>query len=117
VKVFAPNYVDRDHLKTVVERMKRRGPPTIKVIWCEQYKAWVAIEGSHRLRAAKKLRLVPDFVDVSHKKEVRLLRDHYDGYAEAPPATFLDSFLTSMRLGYCVGALHSFKTQPRKARR
>lgn len=51
-----------EHLAKVTTEMAERGSPTIKAIWVEAYNAWVAIEGTHRLRAAAALGL-PVMID------------------------------------------------------
>ncbi|MET4683670.1 hypothetical protein [Brevundimonas faecalis] len=44
---------DADHLAKVIEEMKVLGAPTIKAVDCGEH--YVALEGSHRIRAAQAL--------------------------------------------------------------
>lgn len=52
------------HLAEVVEEMRRRGPPRIRAYWDDVAGIWHAQEGTHRLRAAKQLGLVPTMIPV-----------------------------------------------------
>lgn len=47
------------HLQHVVREMRRRGPPHIRAYLDAETGTWFALEGTHRLRAAKHLSLVP----------------------------------------------------------
>lgn len=53
-----------DHLEEVVREMRRRGPPRIRAYLDTETGAWFAFEGTHRLRAAKHLGVVPILVPV-----------------------------------------------------
>lgn len=53
-----------DHLDHVIAEMCRRGPPVIRASWDAQHGVWHAREGTHRLRAALALGLVPVIVRV-----------------------------------------------------
>lgn len=50
------------HLDHVVREMTRRGPPRIRAHHDAQTGAWFALEGTHRLRAAKLLGVAPVLV-------------------------------------------------------
>lgn len=52
------------HLVDVVERMRVLGRPRIRAYFDRAYGVWFALEGTHRLRAAKALGLVPVLVPV-----------------------------------------------------
>jgi hypothetical protein len=60
------NHFDKEHLETVKKEMKELGPPKIHSVWLECYGMWAAIEGSHRLRAAKDLGLRPEIIEVEY---------------------------------------------------
>ena len=67
--VRAPNRINARHLETVVADMKELGAPTILVVK-DPAGGYAALEGSHRLAAAKKLGLKPDFQVVSPKSAI-----------------------------------------------
>lgn len=57
--LFAPHDPTRSHLRRVVKEMRRRGAPYLYAYWRKKDGAWYALEGSHRIAAAKQLGLVP----------------------------------------------------------
>lgn len=65
--ILPHDHFDAAHLESVKAQMAVLGAPTIKGVWMECYNAWVALEGSHRLRSAAELGFVPliDEVDWS----------------------------------------------------
>lgn len=69
------NYYDSNHLSKVTEEMRLRGAPIIRCIWSGIHCEWMAIEGSHRLRAAHALGLTPIIRDVSNQRQVRMQSD------------------------------------------
>jgi len=89
VYIYPINEPIKSHLKSVVEYMEKHGSPTIRVY---EYDSGIyyALEGSHRLAAAKILNMVPvllvmdledsveDFVDVDRWD----LLDNMVGYNE-----------------------------------
>lgn len=54
---------DEAHLADVVARMRELGAPTIRAIRYED-DTWMALEGCHRIRAAKILGLTPKIEEV-----------------------------------------------------
>lgn len=64
------NHYDPDHLAAVIEEMKTLGAPTIKAVWMECYDHFAALEGCHRIRAAKALGLVPEIEEVEYSDEL-----------------------------------------------
>lgn len=66
---------DADHLTHVVSEMRRRGRPVLRAYFDADANVWHAREGTHRLRAAKALGLVPFLIPVpwprSHSALVR----------------------------------------------
>ena len=67
-----------EHLAKVTEEMKELGAPTIRAIWSEMYGEWMAVEGCHRIRAAKTLGLTPIIEDISEDETVTIECDGYD---------------------------------------
>jgi hypothetical protein len=76
------NHYNQKHLDDVKKEMNILGAPTIKVVWMACYDCYAAIEGCHRIRAAKELNLMPvieeidydekisDLVDDCHRREI-----------------------------------------------
>lgn len=64
------NHYDEAHLAAVIEEMKTLGAPTIKAVWMECYDHFAALEGCHRIRAAKALGLVPEIEEVEYSDEL-----------------------------------------------
>lgn len=58
--VYAIHAPDADKLEAVKAEMETLGAPTIRVVNCGDY--LMALEGSHRLAAAYKLGIEPEFV-------------------------------------------------------
>lgn len=54
-------------LLSVIEEMKVLGPPHLRAIWCERRGFWIALEGCHRTRAARKLGLEPVMIPTPYK--------------------------------------------------
>ncbi len=50
---------DTAHLAEVKADMATMGAPVIRAIWMDDYDMWAALEGCHRIRAAKELGFVP----------------------------------------------------------
>jgi hypothetical protein len=63
------NHYDEGHLAEVIEEMKTLGAPTIKAVWMEVYNHWAALEGCHRIRAAKALGLTPEIDEVEYSDD------------------------------------------------
>lgn len=51
-------------LALVIEKMRTMGAPRIRAYFDTATRAWFSLEGTHRLRAAKRLRLTPIMVPV-----------------------------------------------------
>lgn len=62
--VLLHSHYDESHLEEVKTEMKSLGSPKIKGIWDEARSMWIALEGCHRIRAAKDLGLEPEMIDV-----------------------------------------------------
>lgn len=54
----------QDHLDRVVAQMRDMGAPVIRAAWDPTNEHWVAVEGCHRVRAAKVLGLIPTIVEI-----------------------------------------------------
>jgi hypothetical protein len=60
--VFAPNKIDEKKLAPIIDYMTKNGTPEIRAVFNGE--AYQAIEGSHRLEAAKRLGLTPKITEV-----------------------------------------------------
>lgn len=69
------NHYDIQHLNAVAAQMQTLGAPAIRAIWSDVYGAWMAVEGCHRVRAAKALGLTPTIIDVSNDETVTVQDD------------------------------------------
>ena len=68
-------HYNRGQLEQVKREMVELGAPIIRAIWSEMYGLWLAVEGSHRLRAAKELEITPEIEDISDHKIVTIQVD------------------------------------------
>lgn len=62
--ILLHNDYNEQHLIEVRQEMQTLGAPKIHAVWMECYCAWQALEGCHRLRAAKELGLTPTIIPV-----------------------------------------------------
>lgn len=64
--VVAPlhRYYSPPHLMEVVRAMRTLGPPRLRAFLDEHTGAWLAAEGTHRLRAARLLGVAPVLVPI-----------------------------------------------------
>jgi hypothetical protein len=63
--IYAIHAPEADRLDDVIEQMKALGAPTIEVVDCGDH--YMALEGSHRLAAARELGIAP--ILVVHEQE------------------------------------------------
>lgn len=70
--ILLHDHYDDAHLAAVIEEMRSLGAPTIRAIWDEAYGNWVALEGCHRIRAAKALGLIPKIEEVEYDEDKTL---------------------------------------------
>lgn len=65
--IVAPlhRYFSPDHLVDVIGEMRRRGAPTLRAYFDASSGAWLAREGTHRLRAAFLLRVAPVLISIT----------------------------------------------------
>lgn len=68
-------HFDKAHLEEIKELMKTLGAPIIRCIWSECHGLWLAVEGCHRIRAAKEMGLTPIIKDISNNKTVKFQWD------------------------------------------
>lgn len=67
-----------ERLERVTAEMRRRGPPRIRAFHDIESGAWLSLEGTHRLRAASALGLVPVMVSVRWpRSQAALVRARY----------------------------------------
>lgn len=66
--VVAPHKPDKTRLAEVMQEMERLGAPTIRAYWDDAQGAYRALEGSHRLAAAKKLGIEPKLVEMNARQ-------------------------------------------------
>lgn len=60
------NHFNQEHLEEVKAQMIKLGTPKIKAVWMECYEMYAALEGCHRLRAAKELGLIPEIIELNY---------------------------------------------------
>lgn len=70
---------EEEKLVKVIEEMKTLGAPIVHAVWMECYQMYAAINGTHRLLAAKALGLVPEIEEVEYSEEMASTVDGYDG--------------------------------------
>lgn len=75
MKILTPNPVDKKHLVKIKEQMKEMGPPVIRMVDRDKY--LVAIEGSHRLHAARDMK-VPVIVKFVNPDSFTIQHDFKD---------------------------------------
>ena len=63
---------DAQKLEAVKAEMQTLGAPTIKAVWMDCYGHWAALEGCHRIRAAKALGLTPIIEEIEYSEDVTL---------------------------------------------
>ena len=69
-------HFNEKHLEAVKAEMAKLGAPVIKAVWMECHGHYAALEGCHRIRAAKELCLTPVIEEVEYSEE---LVDGMDG--------------------------------------
>jgi hypothetical protein len=63
------DHYDAAHLEAVKAEMATMGAPVIKAVYMECYDLYAALEGCHRIRAAKELGLVPIIDEVEYSDD------------------------------------------------
>lgn len=64
---------DPRHLEHVIAEMRDRGSPVLRAHYDHAFQVWYCHDGTHRLRAAKALRLTPVLVPVPWWRDRRAL--------------------------------------------
>jgi hypothetical protein len=90
--IITINHPDKDHLETVIAEMRALGAPAIRAIADEFNNVIVALEGSHRIAAAKALGLVPVLKMLADDDMLSCDEIGYDdnGWFEGGPARAAD---------------------------
>ena len=73
------HHYDANHLAHVTTEMVGRGAPVIKAVWLECHGLFAALEGCHRIRAAKALGLTPIIEPVDYSDDAIVLDGNDDG--------------------------------------
>jgi hypothetical protein len=73
------NHYSEEHLAEVIEQMKALGAPKIHAVYMECHDHWQALEGCHRIRAAKELGLIPEIIEVEYSDNPCSSIPGYDG--------------------------------------
>jgi hypothetical protein len=84
------NHFSPEHLAEVIEQMKTLGAPKIHAVWMECYDHYAALEGCHRIRAAKELGLTPEIIEVDYSDEMASTILGYDGDEDYPISEICD---------------------------
>jgi len=73
--VLYHNHYNKEHLEHVKKIMLKRGTPVIRCFYDNINGIWFAVEGCHRLRAAKALNLTPIVKDITNQKTLTYQHD------------------------------------------
>jgi hypothetical protein len=73
------DHYSEEHLAEVIEQMKTLGAPKIHAVWMPCYDHYAALEGCHRIRAAKELGLIPEIIEVEYSDNPCSSIPGYDG--------------------------------------
>ena len=90
------DHYSEEHLAEVIEQMKVLGAPKIHAVWMECYDHYAALEGCHRIRAAKVLGLVPEIIEVDYSDEMASTILGYDGDEDYPISEICDDSYKSV---------------------
>ncbi|HYX39353.1 MAG TPA: hypothetical protein VE954_40140 [Oligoflexus sp.] len=64
--------VNVNQLEMIKKEMAVLGRPVIRAVWTDTYGMWLALEGTHRLRAAYEMSLLPLVYEVAYQPDVTL---------------------------------------------
>lgn len=90
------DHYSEEHLEEVIEQMKVLGAPEIHAVWMECYGHYAALEGCHRIRAAKELGLTPEIEIVDYSDEMASTILGYDGDEDYPISEICDDSYKSV---------------------
>ena len=88
---LAHKHYNAEHLEAVKSEMITKGAPVIRAVYMECYDCYVALEGCHRIRAAKDLGLTPVITEIEYD-DIKDLPMNSDGFDFDNDNTF-ESFL------------------------
>ena len=60
--IYMMHKYDDSHLMRVIEEMEQMGAPEIRIVDCGDH--WFALEGVHRIEAAKRLGIEPVWIEI-----------------------------------------------------
>lgn len=100
--IYAIHSPDADKLADVTAEMRRLGAPTVRVVDCGDY--YMALEGSHRLAAARALGIEPELVIYDQDDEIDVT-----GYDWYEPSQWAEARYTA---GDVAGELYSVQAAP-----
>lgn len=88
IRIATINHPDPTHLAAVRAEMLRLGAPTVRVVRDEAQGLYLALEGSHRLAAARELGIVPILQVIPEDELISCEEIGYDdcGWFEGEPA-------------------------------
>lgn len=84
------DHYDDAHLDAVKSEMLKMGAPVIKAVWMDCYDCYAALEGCHRIRAAKSLGIVPviDAIDYDDVCDVEAVNGNLGLDLDNPGTTY-----------------------------
>jgi len=86
-------HYSEEHLAEVIEQMKTLGAPKIHAVYMECHDHWQALEGCHRIRAAKELGLIPEIIEVAYSDNPCSSISGYDGDCDYPISDICDDVI------------------------
>ena len=84
IKLLHRHY-DKGHLCQVQKEMEILGAPRIRAFWNAEFDHWCAVEGCHRIRAAKALGLKPVIIALDDEEKLKKLTLQIDGEEKEMP--------------------------------
>lgn len=90
--LYTPNFTSEAHLQKVIAKMREYGSPEITIVSVGDGR-YVALEGSHRMRAAAELKIPARFLEVAPDSITDF--DDISGYEEGMTARELAQLILS----------------------
>lgn len=84
------DHYDAARLEAVKVEMLTLGAPVIHAVWMGCYDMYAALEGCHRIRAAKALGLEPTIEEVDYSDDMASTVGGYDGEEDYPISDICD---------------------------
>ena len=94
------NGFNKEKLEAVKKEMALLGAPVISAVWMEVYNCFAAMEGCHRIRAAKELGLTPIIKEIEYSDEMASTISGYDGDEDYPISELCDVAHRSVMLEF-----------------